>query len=460
MAYRRNPAAFLLWLSRNFGDISHFKVGRHHMYLLNRPDFIQDVLVTSHSGYVKGRVLQRAKMLLGEGLVTSEGEFHLNQRRMLQPAFHRDRLLQYTVTMVECAAAAQSRWSAGETRDMLEKMTRLTLAIVGKTLFSVDVENEAAAVGRALTDVQGAFDLMMLPFSGLLQHLPIPTVWRINRARRFLDATIYKMITERRRTGLDNGDLLSMLLLATDEDGTGSGMPDRQVRDEAMTLFLAGHETTANALTWTWYLLSRHPEVEARFHEELRTVLAGRAPTFADIPNLRYTEMVLSESMRLYPPAWAIGRRAIQEMRIFNYVVPKNSICLLCPYTMHRHERYWPDPERFDPERFSPEGKQDRPRFAYFPFGGGPRVCIGERFAWMEGVLVLATIGQKWRFRLAPGQVVRHAAPPHTQAPLRNANADRAFPSLSRRLLIGCSGPDTRLAVFVLDYDRCMDHFT
>lgn len=401
--YRKHPAEFLLQLSRTYGDIASFRVGRHQMYLLNRPDYIQEVLVTSQGSFVKGRVLERSKVLLGEGLLTSEGEFHLKQRRLMQPAFHRDRLTDYASIMSHCANAAAARWKTGETIDMAEEMTRLTLAIVGRTLFSVDVEREAAAVGKAMAHIQGTFDLLMLPFSRLVQLLPLPVVLRANRARAFFDSTIYRLIAERRRTGGDRGDLLSILLLAQAEDGSG-GMTDRQVRDEALTLFLAGHETTANALAWTWYLLSQHAEVEHRLHQELEAALQGRNPTFEDLPRLPYAEMVLAESMRLYPPAWAIGRRAIRDVRIASYVMPRNSICLVSPYAMHRHERYWPDPDRFDPERWTPQAKQGRPKFAYFPFGGGPRVCIGERFAWTEGVLVLATIAQRWRCRLIEGQ--------------------------------------------------------
>src|SRR5207248_449114 len=228
---------------------------------------------------------------------------------------------------------------------------------------------------------------------------------RLRRARRTLDQSSYKIIDDRRRSGTDTGDLLSMLLEARDEDDGGQ-MTDEQVRDEALTLFLAGHETTANALTWTWYLLSQHPEVEARLHEEIAAVLQNRLPTAEDFPRLRYTEMVLAEAMRLYPPAWAIGRRAISDYRIGEYTAPARAIILMSPYVMHRNPRYYPKPARFDPERWTAEAREARPKFAYFPFGGGPRVCIGEGFAWMEGVLLIATIAQRWRMRLAPSQTV------------------------------------------------------
>jgi cytochrome P450 len=285
-------------------------------------------------------------------------------------------------------------------------MMSLTLAIVGKTLFDADVEGEAKAIGGALTEIMHMFDRITTPFPWLLEMLPLPSNFRFARARARLDETIYRIINERRATGEDRGDLLSMLLLATDTEGDGTGMSDRQLRDEAMTIFLAGHETTANALTWTWYLLSQHTEVEARLHEEIDAVLQGRLPTADDFPRLRYTEMVLAEAMRLYPPAWAIGRRAIADYRIDDYTVPARAIILMSPYVMHRTPRYYPEPLAFDPERWTAEAREARPRFAYFPFGGGPRVCIGEGFAWMEGVLLIATIAQRWRMRLAPGQRV------------------------------------------------------
>jgi cytochrome P450 len=403
--YRRDPANFLLRLAREYGDIVSFRIGRQPVYLLNRPDFVQDVLVIHNRNFKKSRVLQRAKALLGEGLLTNEGESHLRQRRLVQPAFYRDRLVSYANTMVTCAKIASERWKPGETRDVAEEMMRITLAIVGRTLFSKDVEHDASDIGRALTDVLGTFDTLLLPFAPLIQLLPVPKFLRAKRARRFLDRTIYKIIAERRASGVDAGDLLSMLLLAMDEEGSG-GMTDKQVRDEALTLFLAGHETTATALTWTWYLLSQNPEADEKMRCEIRNVLGARLPEYGDLPKLTYTEMVFAEALRLYPPAWAIGRTVKSSTRIFNYEVPKGVICLMSPYVMHRSARYFPEPERFNPERFRPEAKQNRPKFAYFPFGGGPRVCIGERFAWMEGVLLLATIAQRWRFNLFPNQII------------------------------------------------------
>ena len=348
-----------------------------------------------------------AKKFLGEGLLTSEGEFHRRQRRLAQPAFHRQRINAYATVMTDYCAQARSRWLPGETLDISQEMMRLTLAIVGKTLFDANVETEAREIGKALTDVMQLFDRITSPFAGLLEKLPLPSNIRWLRAKQRLDATIYRIIDERRRSGEDRGDLLSMLLLAQDDEGDGTGMTNQQLRDEAMTLFVAGHETTANALTWTWYLLSQHPGVEAKLHDEIQAALNGKLPTADDVARLTYTEMVFAESMRLYPPAWILGRRVLNDYRVADYMIPSGSIILMSQWVMHHDPRFYPEPFEFNPGRWTPEARESRPKFAYFPFGGGPRVCIGEQFAWMEGVLLIATIAQKWKMRLAPGQVVK-----------------------------------------------------
>jgi cytochrome P450 len=402
-AFRRDPTGFLLKLVEQYGDLVFFKLGPQPIFLLNNADYIRDALVTHNRNFMKGEGLQRAKRLLGEGLLTSEGDFHLRQRRLAQPAFHRQRIAGYAATMVEYAARAGDRWRSGETLDIAREMMRLTLAIAGKTLFDADVETEADEIGEALTATFESFDRVTLPFTQWLERLPLPSTKRFQKARRRLDATIYRIINERRASGEDRGDLLSMLIQARDVEGDGSGMTDEQLRDEAMTIFLAGHETTANALTWTWYLLSQHPEVEARFHAEIDETLKGELPTAEDFPRLRYTEMIFAESMRLYPPAWIIGRRALGDYQINGYAVPARSILLMSQYVTHHDPRYFPDPYRFDPERWTPQARESRPKFSYFPFGGGPRLCIGESFAWMEGSLVLATLAQRYKMRLAPG---------------------------------------------------------
>ncbi len=408
LAMRRDPLHFLTQLAREYGDVAHVKLGPQHVFLLSHPDYIKDVLVTHQRNFVKGRALQRAKRLLGEGLLTSEGEYHQRQRRLVQPAFHRQRVASYGSVMVDYGMRLSNRWQDGASLDIAHEMMQLTLAIVGKTLFDTDVESEADEIGAALTDVIHMFTLLTLPFMDMLERLPLPSVRRFQRAKARLDATIYSLLEARRRTGEDRGDLVSMLLLAQDAEGTGDGMSNTQARDEALTIFLAGHETTANALTWTWYLLSQHPKIEAQFHEELDVVLQGRQPAVDDLPQLRYTRMILAESMRLFPPAWVIGRRALQSYEVGGYLVPANALVLMSQYVMHRDPRYFAQPELFNTQRWTDDATSERPKFAYFPFGGGPRLCIGEAFAWMEGVLLLATIGQGWRMRLAPGH---HVAP-------------------------------------------------
>ena len=406
-AFRRDPLAFLMNLAREYGDIAHFRIGPQHAYFLNHPDLIKDVLVTRHGYFHKGRALQRAKRLLGEGLLTSEEAHHRRQRRLAQPAFHRQRIAGYAEVMVDHAARFADRWRDGESLDISGEMMRLTLAIVGQTLFDAEVEEDANEVGEALSEMMELFNMLLLPYSELLEKLPLPQSRRFARARARLDAVIYRIINERRRSGADRGDLLSMLLLAEDEEERGDRMSNEQVRDEALTIFLAGHETTANALSWTWYLLAQHPEIESKLHQEIDAVLdGGRPPQFEDLARLRYTEMVLAEAMRMYPPAWTVGRLAIREFEVGGYVLPAGSLVLLSQYVMHHDARFFPDPARFDPERFTPEAKDARPQFAYFPFGGGPRRCIGEGFAWMEGVLLLATLARRWRMRLVPGHTV------------------------------------------------------
>ncbi len=409
LTFRKDPPGFLQRLAQTFGDIAFYRVGPANIFHFAHPDLIKDVLVTNQHSFVKSRVLQRSKILLGEGLLTSEAPLHTRQRRLVQPAFHRQRLVGYAATMIEYAARTRDRWQDGQTFDVAVEMMRLTLAVVAKTLFSADVEAEAAAIGESLTAVLHLFDLVMMPFSQVVERLPLPSVRRFEQGKKRLDEIIYRIIDERRRSGDDTGDLLSMLLLAEDEEGTG-GMSNRQVRDEALTLFLAGHETTANALTWTWYLLSQNPDAEKKLHAELDEVLAGRTPVPEDFARLPYTEAVFAESMRLYPPAWGVGRMALKHYEAGGYQIEPGDIVLMSQYVVHRDPRWFPDPERFDPDRWTQDKRAARPKFSYFPFGGGARVCIGEHFAWMEGVLMLATLAHRWKLSLKPGHPVDYRA--------------------------------------------------
>src|SRR5262245_44013116 len=334
----RNPLEFFTRMARLYGDLVELKAKAPGVFLLNDPVQIKRILVTDHDRFVKGQGLKRARILLGDGLLTSDGELHRTQRRLMQPAFHHGRIAAYASTMVEYAERVNERWRDGSTLDMSHEMMRLTLAIVAKTLFDADVESEAEAaqVGRALTATMKVFPRYLLPFADFLQKLPLPSNRRFQNAKDYLDSTIQAMIQDRRATGADKGDLLSMLLLARDDEEGGHRMTDIQVRDQCMTLFLAGYETTSNALTWTWYLLSENPAVEERLHSEIHAVLGSRSATIQDIPRLKYTEMVFAESMRLFPPAWIIGRRALEDYRINSHTVPRDSLILMSPWVMHR----------------------------------------------------------------------------------------------------------------------------
>ena len=403
--FRSDPTGFLTRQAA-LGDVSFFRMGSQPGYFLNHPDLVRDLFVVNAHKFMKGRALQRAKTLLGGGLLTSEGATHLRQRRMIQPAFHRTRIADYAKSMVEYAERMSASWSDGEVRDIDREMMHVTLQIVGKTLFSANVEDDADAVGAAMTTVSKLFDFLLLPYSEWLQKLPLPQTGRFNRARATLNSVIYGIINERRRSGGDEGDLLAMLLAARDEDD-GAAMTDEEIRDEALTLFLAGHETTANALTWTWYLLSLNPEKADRLHDELERVIGDRSPIIDDVPNLKYTEAVVAESMRLFPPAWAIGRLAIEDHEFGGFRVEKGALVLVSPFVAQRDARYWENANDFIPERWEAQGvKEAGQKNIYFPFGGGLRRCIGEGFAWTEAILVLATLARRWRLTLVPEQKI------------------------------------------------------
>jgi cytochrome P450 len=415
---RREGPAFLQRMTREYGDVVYLPTAGQEVYFLNHPDFAREVLVTQQHKFKKSRMLERARVLLGNGLLTSEGAEHRRHRRLVQPAFHRDRLVGYAETMIARACAAREQWQNGEVYDMSQEMMRLTLDIVSRTLFSTEVASQADEIALALKDVFALFDMILMTYSEYLEKLPLPQMKRFHAAKARLDRVIYGIILERRASGRDTGDLLSMLLLAQDEEGPNdqgkTSLSDEQVRDEVLTLFLAGHETTANALTWGWYLLSQNPDAAERMHAEIDQVLGGRAPSLEDLPRLPYTSGVFAETLRLYPPAWAIGRRALEDIELGGFLIPARCVVLLSPYVTHRDPRWFSEPDSFRPERWLTEDTA-RPKFAYFPFGGGARVCIGERFAGMEGVLLLAVIAQKWTFAHQPG----HKVQPQAQITLR-----------------------------------------
>ncbi len=404
MQYHGNTLPFLLNNLHEYGGIAHFRVFKYHFYQVNDPELVGQVLVKQAKYFQKSALYKKVLgEYLGNGLLISDGDFWKRQRKLAQPAFHTGRIHAYAETMVDYALKLCDRWQDGETVNIAEDMMQLTLFIVAKTLFNADVRDEAHEVGVAL-------DVLLHHVAGASRKVvrfpewvPTPEKFRKQQAIETLNHITMDIINERRSSGEDTGDLLSMLLMAQDENG--ASMTDEEVRNEALTLFLAGHETTANALTWTFYLLSQHPEIEAKVINEIRTHLGDRTPTLADLKNLLYTLMVFKEALRLYPPAWAFSRQATEDVQIGEYIIPKKWDVFIVPYVIHRDPNLWHDPETFDPERFSPENEKHIPRYAYLPFGGGARVCIGNSFALMEGHLVLATILGRYKLNLMQDHV-------------------------------------------------------
>jgi len=405
-------------LAREYGDLVHLQIGPTHIWLLNHPDYIKDVLVTRQRNFAKTlgflrspseKALPRAtwlKLLLGEGLLTSEGDVHQHQRRILQPAFHAHNLATYGAVMTQCAARTREQWQDRAALDIAQEMRRLTLTVIGRALFGADVESEAGEISQAFATIIDLHGRLTMPLAVRLQEFSLPTTRRFRKALGRLHITISRLIEERQASGTGRDDLLSLLLYAQNTGDDGGDMTDGQVWDHLRTFFLTGYFTTANALTWTWYLLSQHPDVEAKLHAELDSVLMGRLPTADDLEHLPYTHMVFAEALRLYPPIWVMPRWALNDYEAGGYVLPARSLVLISQYVMHHDPRYFPDPFRFDPQRHTPEAKTERPAYAYFPFGGGPRQCIGEGFAWTEGVLLIATLAQQWQMRLVPGHPV------------------------------------------------------
>ncbi|HEY0796358.1 MAG TPA: cytochrome P450 [Acidisarcina sp.] len=427
-----SPIALFEHLQKTYGNMAAYRFMGTNLILVNEPDYIREILVTQAASFTKERTVKRMKLTLGEGLITSEEPFHMRQRRIVAPAFHRQRIAAYAGQIVASAATARERIQPGTTFDIHDASMALSLEIVARTLFDTEVDDDIRGINDEVNTIMGLYNFIVaFPRLESFMRLPIPGIIRFRRAKARLDAVVDRIIHEHREYMAaatargeepDRGDLLSMLLSSQDEllddDGKPTGkfeqMSDSQVRDEVLTIFLAGYETTANALTWTWYLLSQNPDAEARLHAELDDVLGAgldaRLPTLADYPALRYTEQVFAESMRIYPPAWVVARMCIKPIELGPYRFPAGSHFFASQYIISRTEKYYPDPMRFDPDRFTPEAKAARHKYTYFPFGGGSRQCIGESFAWMEGVLAIATLAQRWRFTYAG------AAPPIPQA--------------------------------------------
>jgi cytochrome P450 len=402
----REPLAFLQEMARRYGDIVHIHAGPVRSYLINHPDLIREVLVAKGKSFRKWERQKRVfRKIDGDGLINSEGDFWLRQRRLIQKAFHQRRLARYADTMAELTRRRIDRWTAGAAINLDQEMSQLAMEITGKTLFGVELRDQAAWLGETAEILRETFIREFLALIPLPDWLPLPSKRRMRRAIRTLDAFITGIIRDRRASGEDKGDLLSMLLLAVDDQGDGTGMTDRRARDEAVTLFNAGHDSTSAALAWTCYFIARYPGVQERLREELAAVLGERAASLADLPCLTFAGSVVKESLRIYPPTPVlINREATTEVEIGGYRLSQGSLAILSPYVTQRDSRWYPEPEHFDPDRFAPGRAESIPDYAYFPFGAGPHVCVGNTFAMMEITLVVATLLQQFQVELAPGQ--------------------------------------------------------
>lgn len=421
--FARDPLGLLSGIARKYGDIACFSLAGNEVFLVSHPDYVREVLITQRAKFEVSALRARLELILGTGLLTARGELHARQRRLMQPVFRKSRIDAYAGCMVEFAQRTSARWTPGGEIDIAAEMMKLTMAVVAKTLFDHDVEGEADRVSRNLTLLMSYFTRLLSPFLRYALNLPLPSTHRFRRALRELDEVIYGMISHRLRHPGRGEDLLSLLMRAKDDE-TNAAMTEKQLRDELLTLFLAGHETTANVLTWTIWLLAQHPEADAKLHAEVQSVLSGR-PRFeaADADRLCYTRQVILEGLRLYPPAWFVGRTPLEDVRLGGYTIRKGATVLLSQYVSHRDGRFFDQPERFHPERWTEEFEHRLPRGAFFPFSAGDRHCIGERFAWLEALLILATLIERWKFDLIPGQAVQ----PRPSVTLRPGTAVRAM---------------------------------
>lgn len=395
--YAGDTLGFMTRLARQYGDAVRFRLGRMSCYLLSHPDQIEEVLRSKSQHFIKDRPLQISTSVFGRGLLTSEGDLWRRQRRLIQPAFLAQEVRRYGPVMVEAAGRMLATWRDGQVRDIHADLMRVTFDVVARCLFGADLAERAEGVETAVGVLSDHF-LNPLFWSPILRWLPTPSNRRFRRAVRLLDGIVYDLIRQGRGGGLDPGSLLSRLLEA--QRAAGGQLTDRQLRDEMVTLLLAGHETTALALSYTFYLLARHPEAEARLVAELQETLGRRAPTAEDVPRLRYAEWVVKEALRLYPPAWGLGREAIADCEVGGYHVPRGTQVLTIQWVVHRDPRWFEEPEAFRPERWADDLEGRLPRCAYFPFGDGPRICVGQQFALTEAVLVLATVARRYHLTL------------------------------------------------------------
>ena len=404
--YSRDPMGFTRRCADEYGDVVAFPGILFSGVQLNHPDHIEEVFVTKRDYFIKDQALSILRLILGKGLLTSEGDFWQRQRRLMQPAFHRERIATYGEIMVEYTNRLLDTWQSGDVRDIHQEMMRLTVEIAAKTLFGADVTNATTDIDDAMQVIIEYFGLRST--NALLFFMPdwVPTAsnLRFRQVAKRMQDLISSIVQQRRASEEDTTDLLSMLLQARDEDG--QPMSDQQLQHEIMTLLIAGHETTANALTWALYLLAQHPDIEEQLLAELHTVLDGRSPTVEDYPRLTFTTQIIKEALRLYPPAWAIGRTVAKPCDVGGCELKPGQFVFMSPWIVQRDPRYFEQPDRFMPQRWSDGFEKHLPAFAYFPFGGGPRVCIGQAFAMMELVLVLATIFQRFRFELVSDESV------------------------------------------------------
>lgn len=400
--FQRDRLGFLTRLAREHGDVATFRIGPYRIWQLARPDLVRDVLVTHPDRFRKGPVLQRARMVLGEGLLTAEGDTHRRHRRVLQAVFHPHRVTGYAASMATHAAERSERWKPGEAVDLHAETVRTTVTVAGETLLGTDVDADVDTVEAAIADLLAAYRLAFVPFGWHLQRLPVGPVRQLRRGHAALDGLIARLIAARRAE--PGEDLLSSLVAGAHVEEDHPPLTEAEVRDEALTLLLAGHETTANALTFAFHLLASHPEVEERLHAEVDAVLAGRVPDSDDVQRLPVTRGVFAEALRLYPPSWAMGRQATTEHAADGRAIPAGDLVLLPQWVVHRDPRWWPEANRCVPDRWLSESRR---REGFFPFGGGVRQCIGEGFAWTEGTLALATVARRWRLRPVHGRPLR-----------------------------------------------------
>lgn len=406
-SFAHDPLSFLTGIAEQYGDIANFRLGSINVFFVRHPDYIREVLITQRTSFTMSPLRAKLNALVGEGLFTSRGDLHARQRRLIQPVFRKSRIEAYASQMVELSQRMREQWQSGAEIDITDEMMKLTMLIAARALFEHDIENDAEAVSRNVGTVLEFFTRLSSPLLKLSLKLPLPSSLRFKRAVRELDKVIYRMIEYRRGAQGAGNDLLSLLMLAKDDE-TNVQMTEKQLRDEILTLLIAGHETTANLLAWTLWLLAQRPETDACLHAEAKALLAGRAGfAAADCDRMSYARMVILEGLRLYPPGWFIGRAAQTDVRLGSYTVPKGTVVMMSQYVMHRDARFFEEPERFKPERWEGDFQERLPRGAYFPFSAGDRHCIGEGFAWQEALLILATLVERWKFELVPGQHIR-----------------------------------------------------